>query len=405
MAETRLTKRVIDSMSYEGDAARNERDVRWDAEVSGFGVRVYPSGKKGFVLSYRADGRKRLISLGDFGVLTVDEARKMARERLVVVTRGGDPLADRQRAVSGKTVSDLCDAFVHRHVEAKTGKRPEGLKSARDVKRRIELVKTEWGSRRASSITRADIAGLHHRIGKTAPYEANRVVALLSKMFNVARVWGFVDEGHPSPTGGVEKFSERARERYVTAAEMPRLVAAVEKEKSIYIRGVVWLYLLTGLRREELLRARWEDLDEDRSELVVRDTKNGSTLVVPLSNKAMQILRSLPVVEGNPFIFPGRRRGQHLVNITKAWEAIRTEAGIGDVRIHDLRRTVGSWLAQNGATLHLVGKVLGHKSEAPTKIYARLATDNVKAALGAHERRLLKAARQKGREDAAAKSP
>jgi integrase len=400
MGEARLTKRVIDAMSYGGNAAVNERQVRWDSDLSGFGVRTYPSGKKGFVLSYRVDGRKRLLSLGDYGVLTVDEARKMARERLVAVTRGEDPLADRQRAVSGKTMSDLCDAFVRRHVDAKTGKRPEGLKSGRDVKRRIKVVLAEWGARKASSVTRADVASLHHRLGRTAPYEANRVLALLSKMFSVARVWGFVDEGHPNPTNGVEKFSEKARERYVTAAEMPRLLAAIEEEKSIYIRGVVWLYLLTGLRREELLRARWEDLDEDRNELVVPDTKNGSTLVVPLSKTAMQILKALPVVESNPFIFPGRRVGQHLVNITKAWGAMRVAAGLGDVRIHDLRRTVGSWLAQNGATLHLVGKVLGHKSEAPTKIYARLATENVKAALGAHERRLLAVAGQKDKTNA-----
>jgi integrase len=124
-----------------------------------------------------------------------------------------------------------------------------------------------------------------------------------------------------------------------------------------------------------------------------------------MSKTAMQILKALPVVESNPFIFPGRRVGQHLVNITKAWGAMRVAAGLGDVRIHDLRRTVGSWLAQNGATLHLVGKVLGHRSEAPTKIYARLATENVKAALGAHERLLLKAARWKEPEDATEESP
>jgi hypothetical protein len=219
-----LTKRLIDAMTYEGDAAKNERDVRWDSVVAGFGVRVFPSGKKGFVLSYRTEGRKRLISLGDFGVLTLDEGRKLAREKLGVVTHGGDPLADRQRAVAGKTIADLCQAFVERHVEAETGKRPGGLKSAPDVKRRLAVLRSEWGSRKASSITRADVSALHHRIGRTAPYEANRVLALLSKMFNVARVWGFVDEGHPNPTGGVEKFSEKARERYVTPAEMPRLV-------------------------------------------------------------------------------------------------------------------------------------------------------------------------------------
>lgn len=355
--------------------------------------RLYPSGKKAFVISYRVDGRKRLLTLGDVGVLGLDVARQTARKRLVEVLDGKDPLQEREQRSRGESVKDLCDEFMAKHVNASTPKKPNGLKSKRDIKRRVEKTIVEaWGSRRATSITKADVEKMHERIGETAPYEANRVLSLVKKLFNFAERRNIVPPGHRNPAVGVEPIPEHARERWVTPAEMPRLAKAIDAEKNVYVRAVVWLYLLTGQRREELLSARRDDYDKHEKTLIIRDTKNGRQQLLPLSPAACSILDALPEVVGNPFLFPGRRKGRHLVNVSKPWHAIRLAAGVSDVTIHDLRRTVGSWLAQHGNTLHLIGRVLNHTSERTTRIYARFATTHVRQALDDHGVRLLAAA-------------
>lgn len=391
----RLTKRLIDAMQYRG--AGNRRDVRWDDELSGFGVRVYPTGKKAFVLSYRVHGRKRLMTLGAYGVLTLDEARRKARAHLVAVEDGRDPLDVKKRQAAGETVRDLCQAYIERY--AKVHKR-----TWQDDERRLAgRIVPAWGGLKASSLSKADVAALHSKIGREHPYEANRVVELLSKMFELARTWSFVPEDHPNPARGIDRFREHKRDRWVTADELPKLAQAIDAAGNVYVRAALWLYLLTGVRKSELLRAKWADVDWDRKELRLPETKAGRVHYVPISAPAQAILKQIPQVEGNPYILPSarRRRGKpadepgHLVNISKPWRAIRAEAGVIDVRLHDLRRTVGSWLAQAGSSLHLIGRVLNHSSSATTSIYARFGQDHVRDALEAHAKRILGVAKKK----------
>jgi len=378
----KLTKRAIDAMQYEGDGT--SRDVRWDDELRGFGVRVYPSGQKAFVLSYRAQGRKRLMTIGAYGVQTLDQARGEARRHLVDVERANvDPLETRKRLAAGETMADLCEAYLERH--AKLVKR-----SWRDDERRINgRIIPKLGNVKASAVKRADVAALHTKIGKTAPYEANRVTALISKMFSLAEAWGFVDDGHPNPARGIEKYAEQKRDRWVTQDELPRLAQAINAEPNVYTRSALWLYLLTGARKSELLRAEWAHIDEQRAELRLPETKAGRVHHVPLSAPALAVLEQIPRMEGNPHVFPGRRRGRHLVNIEKPWRSVRSAAGVADVRLHDLRRTVGSWLAQAGNSLHLIGRVLNHSNTSTTAIYARFAQDHVRDALERHAQLVL----------------
>ena len=155
------------------------------------------------------------------------------------------------------------------------------------------------------------------------------------------------------------------------------------------MRGAIWLYLLTGLRKNELLSAKWDYVDWHRKELNIPDTKAGRPLHLPLSSEAITLLEGMPRLEGNPYILVGVKEGQHLVNISKPWGRIRTRAGVDDVRLHDLRRTVGSWLAQSGNSLHLIGKVLNHSNTATTEIYARFAQDHVREALEAHGKQIM----------------
>jgi len=178
----------------------------------------------------------------------------------------------------------------------------------------------------------------------------------------------------------------------VKPAEMPRLAEAIDKEAHPLVRAALWLYLLTGARKNELLKAKWEYVDFDLAELRLPDTKAGRVHYIPLSEAALAILGNLPRTAGNPYIFPGRKDGKPLVNIAKSWRRIRKAAGIEDVRLHDLRRTVGSWLATAGASLPLIGKTLGHSQPSTTAIYARLSEDPVRKALEEHGARLMEAA-------------
>ena len=380
----KLTKRVVDAAKYAGKDG--DRDIRWDNEVSGFGLRVYPTGRKAFVLSYRVNGRKRLMTLGACGDITAQAARKKAKKLVVGIDDGDDPLGARQDAAKGALVRDLFAAYLERH--AKPHK-----KSWRDDERRINnRVVPAWGNLKAANIKYPDVAALHGKIGKAHPYEANRTIELISKAFDLAGKWGFVPQDFQNPAKGIQSFKEKKRDRWVTPEELPKLAQAIDDEVSPYARNALWLYLFTGLRKGELLAARWEDIDWDRKELRIPETKAGRVHYVPLSEPALAILRELPRLEDNPFILPGLKPGRHLVNINKPWQRVRKAAGVEDVRLHDLRRTVGSWLAQAGNSLHLIGRVLNHSNQVTTAVYARFGQDNVRQALEEHGQRIMGAA-------------
>ncbi len=376
----RLTKKIIDALHC--DRNNGERFTAWDEALRGFGVRVAPSGRKVFILSYRANGRKRLLTLGTYGAITLDQARDLAKARLGEVVRGSDPVEQRRKARQGETIHDLCTAYVERHAMRK--------RSAHDDQRRIEQrILPAWGNRKADSITRADVAALHTKIGQSASYEANRVVALLSKMFELARRWGFIPENAANPARGIDKFREHKRDRWLTQEELPRVTAAIASESNLYVRAAIWLYLLTGVRKTELLKTRWDDIDLVRGELHLPETKAGRVYYVPLSSQALALLEMMPRKEGNPYLLPSSKvPGQHLVNIEKPWRRVRKAAGVEDVRLHDLRRTVGSWLAQAGNSLPLIGRVLNHSNPSTTAIYARLGDDPARRALAEHGQRL-----------------
>ncbi|MBF0383471.1 MAG: site-specific integrase [Magnetococcales bacterium] len=385
----KLTKTQIDRFEYQGKQSKGgqySRDVRWDDVLPGFGVRILPTGKKSFVLSYRHAGRKRLITLGKYGVLTLEQARAKAKKELGAVLEGEDPLEERQKEVRGSTMGDLCREYWDRHGSQK--------KTSRNDRRRIDkIILPRWKNIQINAITRSDIALLHHEYGKQAPYEANLLLAQLRIMFNKALEWGMSEHSMPNPCNGIKKHPEEKRDRWVSPEELPKLAEAIDQEQNIYARAALWMYLLTGLRKGELLAARWDDVDWSRKELKITEHKtighSGKAHYVPLTAPALALLKNLPVEDGNPYILPGRKSGKHLVNISKAWNRVRKAAGIEDVRLHDLRRTVGSWMAQAGNSLHLIGKVLNHSNVSTTQVYARFGQDMVRDALEAHGKNLM----------------
>jgi integrase len=305
-------------------------------------------------------------------VLTVEQARRKALALLAEVLEGADPSGARRQA---RTFAELAETYLEQHSAPRK-------RSARDDVQRIrDYLIPAWGPRSATAVSRADVAELHREIGDRGTYVANRVLALVSHLFAWGEKVGLLPESHPNPVRGISRFRERPRDRWLGRDEVRRLLKALEKEPSVHIRAFFWLLLLTGCRKRELLELRWEDVDLEQGVARLPETKAGRVHHVPLSAQAILLFRSLPRESGNPHVFPGRIAGAPLVNVEKSWRRIRDDAGLGDVRLHDLRRTVGSWLVQDGASLPLVGAVLNHSNPSTTQVYAHLAEPNRRLAL------------------------
>ena len=258
---------------------------------------------------------------------------------------------------------------------------PLAKKSWKDDRNRIDShILPAWKNTPISAITKNDVSKLHKKIGGRAVYEANRTLALIKRMFNLAIEWELL-EPPVNPAIGIKPFREIKRDRWLNPEEVSRLLKALQKEKNIYARSAFWLYLLTGLRKTELLTVKWDDIDITRAELRLPDTKSGKSHYLPLSKPAIEILSHIPKIDGNPFVLVGLKKESHLVNISKAWYRVKKNAEIENVRLHDLRRTVGSWLAQSGKSLHLIGSILNHQDQKTTQVYAHFHQDNTRDAL------------------------
>ena len=393
----RLTKRDVEKLVY--SAENGKQQILWDkdgtgagAPLSGFGIRVYPSGKKSYVLFYRVTGRQHIKVVGQHGPLTLEQARERAKIDVVTTMDNKDPLAEKRLAKQGITFKDFCPVYIERH--AKKKKRTWQA----DQRRIDKYLLTTLGPLLLASIAKRDITRLYESLVCDYPYEANRMIQQLSKMFEFAKEQGFISDQTFNVTRGVKTFKEVKRDRWVTPEELPLLAKAINEEVNIYGRFGLWLYLLTGLRRGELLKIRWDDVDLQRKILTLVETKNGKTHYLPLSGPAINLFNEIPRLDGNPYVLPGKFEGQHLVNIEKIWFRVREKAGLYSedknkvVRLHDLRRTLGSWLAQSGNSLHLIGRVLNHSSQSTTAIYARFAQDHVRDALDKHAESLMVAA-------------
>lgn len=353
--------------------------VLWDIDLRGFGVRCREGGTKTYIVQYRAGSGRgaplRKYTIGKHGSpWTPDLARKEARRVLGLVANGADPASQRASEKNAGTVAQLCDAFLTEHVEAKRKGR-----TATEYRRLINLfIKPPLGNLKAADVTRAHVSRLHHSLRDT-PYQANRVLAVCSAMFTLAEGWGLRPNGS-NPCQHVEKFREVARERMLSAEELAGLGDALAKYRgSPYVVAAVKLLVFTGARLSEVLGLRWEWIDFERGEARLPDSKTGAkTLHLP--PPALAVLAELPRIEGNPHVIVGDVSGAALVNLGKAWRAIRKQAGLDDVRIHDLRHAFASIAASSGMGLPIIGKMLGHTDAKTTHRYAHLAADPVKAA-------------------------
>ena len=371
----KLTKRLIDAAPFakEGQVFLRDDDLR------GFALRI-TSRSKSFVLEKKINGRSRRFTLGPYGPVTLEQARKLGQEKIGEIAKGDDPADARQQRRRGATFGDLEKMYLERHAVHKKSLTTDVCA----LNRHLSL----WRTRRLSAITRTMVSTRHAELGAAGHRTgANRVVALIRTMFNLARDWGVYDGENPASR--IKFFKEVARDRFVTPDELPRLWSSLRNEPNPYVRAAFLVGLLTGARRGEVLRMRWADLDLRQSIWTIPDTKAGRQHVIPLAGPALAEIRALPRIDGNPYVFCGRWGKSHLVNVSKPWRRIRQEAKLEDVRIHDLRRTLGSWLVADGASLPLIGKALNHSQPSTTQIYAKMQIGPVREALEANAERML----------------
>jgi len=365
----------------EGESEATYRK-RWtwlgDVEVPGFGVKTYGSGLRVFGLRYRTRGhRQRMISIGTFGELAVEQARKKARAEKVRILDGADPQAERKReAVAIPTVGKLLDRWLEDYAKAHRRRWKE------DEQRIDRHIRPKLGRLRMEDMTRDVLASWHRAMGKKTPVEANRAVETLRAAWRWADGEGILPDGLSDPTKGLKRFREHGRERWLKKPEIIRVMEQVNAEEDPYIRAAVPLFLLTGLRKRELLRAKWSDVDLDRGEIRLPETKTGEVQVRLLPPPAVAILRGLPRMMESPYVFPSPSDpAKPRDDIKKPWARIRDAAGVPDVTLHDLRRTAGSYLAQAGVPIQVIGEVLGHSHPGVTRLYARLSSENERDAL------------------------
>jgi integrase len=408
MAEkTRLTKRAVEAIE------RAAIDVLvWDAELSGFGVKVTPRGARVYILQYSRRGRSRRCTIGRHGDggLTADQARREAEVLRGIIRNGGDPAAERTRQRAIPDMRGLAGRYMAEHATPK--KKP---RSADGDQRLINChIVPLLGGRQVSDITRADLrrfmqevaagktrldqkTGLRgRRIVRGGRGAANRCLTLLSKMFALAEDWGYRSAASGNPCRMVERFDEaagRQRARFLSDAELGRLGEALAASEAADIRhrmpaNIVRLLLMTGARMGEIVTLRREYLDLDRGLIRLLDSKTGAKAMV-LSAPARQLLAELThggLDSGYVFPAPRPARGagdRSYGGLKRFWDGVRKRAKLGDTRIHDLRHTHASVGVAGGFNLLLIGKLLGHSQASTTERYAHLADDPVRQAADA----------------------
>lgn len=370
---------------------RDDSYVVWDGDMKGFGVRITPSGKRTFFLKYVFAGQQRWLTIGVLGDITVQEARDKASEARGEVSGGIDPQAAKDETRNRITMRDAWAEFSEFRAAF-----PFRRRSRWSAKTAIEYAKSyrlyidkPLGGRAVASITDADAEDLRAKL-KTKEATANCAIRYLSSFMS----WAIEKRKHPGPNPcrNIELFEIKPRERVLNNDEFHRLMTAIDAyDGNVFVKAALKLYLATACRREELLTLRWDDVNFETNSFRLKDAKTGDR-TIELDEAAVAILRSLPRFPGNPYVFCGQKTGQHLVNIWKSFSTVLTNAGIEDVRIHDLRRTFGSNALEAGVDIYTLSHMLGHGGVTTTqRAYAFLPQGHKRQAaekIAEHQRKL-----------------
>lgn len=347
-----------------------------DTEVKGFGVRRR-NGQPSYFLQTRVNGRLRWITIGTHGSpWTPVSARKEALKLLQDVASGEDPNHTKKTKRGIPTFREASELFLEEH-GAKISPR-----TFEEYKRMIEkTIIPTIGTRQVNDLDRADVARAHKLWGEKKKRNANHALAVLSKFISWLEEQGFRPD-NTNPCRGIKKYPENRIERYLSSEEFVTLgevliEAEQTGEEDQYIIAAIRLLIFTGARLSEILTLKWEDVDLERGIIFLKQSKTGQKPVF-LNEPARDILATLPKLAKNPYVIIGKKIGSHLINLQKPWRRIRAKAGLDDVRLHDLRHSFASLAAGSGASLPLIGGLLGHTQPQTTARYAHLAHNPLK---------------------------
>ena len=393
---THLTERVVKAAEI-----GTRKYVVFDQDCAGFGLCVYDSGRKGFVLIYRIAGQQKRFTIGTWPAWSVVTAREEAKRLKREIDKGEDPLDTRQSTRTALLMKDLIERFIEEHLPKLE------LTNARDQKSMMtKLVMPDWKNRLVTDITPTDVDRLLTKIAegrarpakpktrtkrraplvpaKPTPIRANRVGEVLRKMFTLAIQWRMRSD---NPATGFRKRPETARERFLSFDEIGRLADALANDEDQRAAGIIRLCMLTGARLGEARTATFDQFNLDLAIWTKQAayTKQRRTHRVPISHEAVALirLRRDAVPKGCAFLFPGDVEGQPVIELKRFWARMRATAEIPDVRIHDLRHTFASLLVSGGASLEMIGKLLGHTQSGTTQRYAHLIESPLRAGVNA----------------------
>jgi len=371
---SKLTKRSVENFEPAPSAI-----VRYDDNLAGFGVRVMPSGRRYYFVRYRnKHGRARWFTIGEHGKITVDGARAKARQIFQSVADGGDPSGEREAFRTAPTVTDLLDRYIAEHVEQRN--RPATGAAFKGIVERD--IRPALGRLNVAAVTRQDIDRFH-RSKSATPRQANLALAICSKAFGLAELWEMRATG-TNPCSKIERFRENHRERFLSGDELARLGATLRQAETVglkagggtlyrrVITAAIELLLFTGCRLSEVLNLQWEHIDFDKSTIALPETKSGRPQLVTMNAPARQVLKVLEAGKASGWVLPSAFEAKRRLSkstLEKSWQAIRAAAQLSDVRLHDLRHTVGTYAGQSGANAFLVRDLLRHKNLAMTGRY------------------------------------
>jgi len=390
MTILKLTKRSIDAIK-----PCEKEMFYWDTEMQGFGLVVYPSGKKSFILQYRNKlGRGHRKVLGRYGIETVDDVRTIARQHWSDISKGGDPVDEERTRRNSATMNELFDMHIERHVKVHN--------AATTIKTVIPQIdkhlRPALGALKVHAVTRQDVQKLHVAM-KATPRNANKQLAILSKVFSNAELWGLRAE-NSNPCRKIKQYPQNSRERFLSDVEVKRLGDAIREAESeglpwlIAVEGdkakhlakpenrrspiapdvlkIILLLIFTGARRGEIVSLEWEHVDFDRGLVSLPKTKGTARRAHPVSVQALEILAGIRRIDGARWVFSrSTDKSRHVAPevVENAWQRLRKRAGIEDVHLHDLRHTFATFGSQAGANAHILRDALRHSSTAMTSRY------------------------------------
>lgn len=345
----------------------------------GLSLIITYGGSKTFYFFMFFQGRPIRVKLGKVGQLSLSDARKRAHSMREMANNGEDPTINRREIQKSITIKDFYYQYYKpRHADVF---KKDNSRKSDDVAFRCGL--SEIHTSKLISITHEDLLRLQNKLFKNgSPYTVNRAMSLLRHMYNKAMEWGVYPKKFQNPVIGIKKYKEKSRDRFMDGDEIKRFFTALAEDPNETFRNYVLLSLFLGQRRSNILAMRWSDIDFHNGLVYFPETKNGESLRIPLTTQAIRLLSDIRIKNHSEWVLPSTTSASgHYEEPKKSWRKLLERAGIDDLRLHDLRRTLGSYQAIAGSSLHIIGRSLGHKSPMATQVYARLSIDPVRESM------------------------